>query len=83
MVSDIALAPPRNGTVEIAGPDRAPFDEIVRTYLTDVGDARRVVADPDEPYFGSRVEQHSLVPLGEARIGPTTLAEWIDHKRAA
>src|SRR5258708_25103475 len=28
-VADVALAPPRNGIVEIAGPARAPFNEIV------------------------------------------------------
>ena len=25
--------------------------------------------DPEARYFGSRVEEHSLVPLGEARLG--------------
>jgi uncharacterized protein YbjT (DUF2867 family) len=82
IVSEIARAEPRNGTIEIAGPDRAPFDEIVQSYLKQIGDPRRVVADPDEPYFGGRVEQLSLVPLGDARIGPTTLARWIAHKLA-
>ena len=83
IVSDVALAGPRNGTIEIAGPDRAPFNEIVQFYLTQTGDPRRVVADPNEPYFGGQVEQLSLVPLGDARIGPTTLTQWIARKRAA
>ena len=30
-VADVALAAPRNGIVEIAGPERAPFNEIVKT----------------------------------------------------
>ena len=80
IVADVALSAPRNGAVEIAGPDRAPFDEIVRTYLQAVGDARIVVADPDAPYFGSRVEQLSLVPLGDARRGRTTLSDWIKRR---
>ena len=45
-VADVALAPPRNGIVEIAGPERAPFNEIVARYLKAVGDPREVVGDP-------------------------------------
>src|SRR5262245_63590436 len=47
LVADVALAAPRNGTVEIAGPDRAPFNEIVARYLKAIGDPRTVVSDPE------------------------------------
>src|SRR5208283_2821134 len=77
VVADVALAAPRNGIVEIAGPERAPFDEIVARYLKAVGDPREVVRDPEAQYFGGRVEQRSLVPLGEARLGRITLDEWL------
>jgi uncharacterized protein YbjT (DUF2867 family) len=82
MVADVALAPPRNGIVEIAGPERAPFNEIVARYLKAVGDHRQVVRDPEARYFGGRVEEHSLVPLGEARLGRIGLDEWLRHSRA-
>jgi len=81
IVAETAMATPRNGTIDIAGPDRAPFDEIVRAYLAGVGDPRPVRTDPDAPYFGGRVEQMSLVPLGDARLGRITLAEWIRQRR--
>ncbi|HKD30658.1 MAG TPA: NmrA family transcriptional regulator [Xanthobacteraceae bacterium] len=68
-VADVALAAPRNGIVEIAGPERAPFNEIVARYLKAVGDNRVVVSDPEARYFGGRIEKRSLVPLGEARPG--------------
>src|SRR3954468_17904367 len=55
-VADVALAAPRNGIVEIAGPERAPFDEIVARYLKAVGDPREVVRDPEARYWGGRVE---------------------------
>ena len=77
IVADVALAPPRNGIVEIAGPERAPFNEIVARYLKAVGDPREVVRDPEARYFGGRVEEHSLVPLGEARLGRIGLDEWL------
>jgi len=82
-VADVALAAPRNGIVEIAGPDRAPFNEIVARYLKAVGDPREVVRDAEAPYFGSRVEERSLVPLGEARLGRIGLDEWFRRSRAA
>src|SRR5262245_42865821 len=68
-VADVALAPPRNGIVEIAGPERAPFNEFVARYLKAVGDSRKVVSDPKARYYGSVLEERSLVPLGEARLG--------------
>jgi len=77
VVAGVALAPPRNGIVEIAGPERAPFNEIVARYLKAVGDPREVVRDPEARYFGGRVEELSLVPLGEARLGRIGLDEWL------
>jgi len=77
IVAEVALAAPRNGIVEIAGPERAPFNAIVARYLKAVGDPREVVSDPEARYFGGRVEEHSLVPLGEARLGPTRFEDWL------
>jgi uncharacterized protein YbjT (DUF2867 family) len=77
MVTDVALAAPRNGIIEIAGPERAPFNEIVARYLKAIGDPREVVSDPKAQYFGSWVEERSLVPLGEARLGRIGLDEWL------
>ncbi len=82
-VADVALAPPRNGIVEIAGPERAPFNEIVARYLKAVGDPREVVSDPEARYYGSRVEEYSLVPLGEARLGRIGFDEWLRRSQAA
>jgi uncharacterized protein YbjT (DUF2867 family) len=82
VVADVALAAPRNGIVEIAGPERARFDEIVARYLNAVGDPREVVSDPEAPYWGGRVEERSLVPLGEARLGRIGLDEWLRRSRA-
>jgi uncharacterized protein YbjT (DUF2867 family) len=76
IVADVAVAAPRRGIVEIAGPERAPFDEIVARYLKAVGDPRQVVRDPEARYWGGRVDDQSLVPLGEARLGRIGFDEW-------
>jgi uncharacterized protein YbjT (DUF2867 family) len=83
IVAEVALAAPRNGIVEIAGPERAPFNEIIARYLKAVGDPRQVVRDPEARYWGSRVEEHSLVPLGDARLGRIGLDEWLRRSRTA
>jgi len=83
IVAEVALAPPRGGVVEIAGPERVPFNEIVARYLKAVGDPREVVRDPEARYFGGRVEELSLVPLGEARLGRIGLDEWLRRSQAA
>lgn len=82
LVADVAPAAPQNGIVEIAGPERAPFNVIIARYLKGVGDPREVVSDPDARYWGGRVEEYSLVPLGQARLGRIDLNEWLRRSRA-
>lgn len=82
IVADVALGAPRNGIVEIAGPERAPLVEIAARFLKAVGDPREVVSDPEARYFGGRVEEYSLVPLGDARLGTIGLEEWLRRQAA-
>src|SRR5262249_37051044 len=83
IVADVALAPPRNGIVEIAGPERAPFNEIVARYLKAIGDPREAVSDREGRCWGGRAQEPSLVPLGEARLGRIGLDEWLRRSQAA
>src|SRR5690349_18395465 len=82
IVAEVALAAPQNGIVEIAGPERAPFNEIIARYLKAVGDPRDVVRDPEARYWGGRLEERSLVPLGEARLGRIGFDEWLRRSQA-
>jgi uncharacterized protein YbjT (DUF2867 family) len=78
----VALAAPLSGIVDIAGPERAPFIEIIARYLKAVGDPREVVSDPEARYWGGRVEKRSLLPLGEARLGRIGFDEWLRRSQA-
>src|SRR5262249_23725197 len=66
-VGRTALGAPLNGTIEVAGPERFRFDEIVRRALRARDDRREVVADPRARYYGAQLGARSLVPDGDAR----------------
>jgi uncharacterized protein YbjT (DUF2867 family) len=76
-LTDVALAAPMNGTIEIAGPEALPINRFAEQYLSAKGDSRPVIVDPAAPYFGAVLEERSLVPQGPARLGATTLADWL------
>jgi uncharacterized protein YbjT (DUF2867 family) len=83
ILAQTVLAAPLNSTVDIAGPDRAPFAEIIKRYLKSVGDARPVVTDRNARYYGGQVEELSLVPLGDARIGRISLDQWLEQAKGS
>lgn len=76
-VARVAVGDPLNGRLEVAGPERFRFDELVGRVLAARGDRRPLVADPDARYFGTRLADGSLVPEGEATITPTTIEGWL------
>jgi uncharacterized protein YbjT (DUF2867 family) len=78
-VADVALGEPMNAMVEIAGPDKIRQDELVRRYLTATSDPRKVVTDANAGYYGIEVNDQSLVPGDNARIGPTHFSDWLSH----
>ncbi|NDU74272.1 NAD(P)H-binding protein [Actinomadura sp. DSM 109109] len=75
-VARVASAAPLNGRTEIAGPDRYRMDDFFREALAIRDDPREVVTDPDAHYFGGPVEEHSLVPLGDATLGKVHYKTW-------
>jgi uncharacterized protein YbjT (DUF2867 family) len=78
-LADVTLGAPVNGTVELAGPERLSLDELVRQFLSAKHDTRQVVADVHARYFGVELNDRSLVPGDNARIGPTRFADWLSH----
>ncbi len=78
-VAEVALGEPMNGMVEIAGPDQIRQDELVRQFLSASGDGRKVVPDANAGYFGIAVNDQSLVPGANARLGETHFADWLSH----
>ena len=80
-LADIALGAPVNGTVEVAGPEPIRLDELVRRYLNANRDTRQVITDPRARYYGLEVNDQSLTPGDNPRIGPTRYEEWLSHSK--
>jgi uncharacterized protein YbjT (DUF2867 family) len=76
-LADVAVAPPVNGTVEIAGPKAIGLDKLVRGLLDARGDERRVITDADALYFRAPLNDQTLTPAAGARLGPTHFADWL------
>jgi uncharacterized protein YbjT (DUF2867 family) len=81
-VAEVALGQPVNGMIEIAGPDQIRQDELIRQYLSATGDARKVVTDAKAGYFGIAVNDQSLVPGDNPRLGPTHYEDWLKRSTA-
>lgn len=80
-VADAALAAPIDGMVDIAGPERFRMSDLLQRYLQATGDTRTVVADPAARYFGADLQEGTLVPEGEARLGHIRFEDWIRQHR--
>jgi uncharacterized protein YbjT (DUF2867 family) len=78
-LAELAVAPPVNGMLEVAGPEPIPLDKIARDFLAAIGDRRRVIADVHARYFGSELNDRSLTPGSNPRIGTTRFGEWLSQ----
>ena len=78
-LADIAVGKPVNGTVELAGPEPIRLDELVRRFLSANRDARKVTTDAQALYFGIKLNDQSLTPGANPRIGPTRFEGWLSR----
>ena len=78
-VADVAVGQPVNGMIEVAGPDQIRQDELVRQYLSATGDPRKVITDDKPLYYGIQVNDQSLVPGDNPRLGTTRFEEWLSR----
>ena len=67
-LADLAVGPPANGTVEVAGPEQFPLDKLARKALAASGDRRQVIADVHARYFGAELNDRSLTPGDHSRL---------------
>lgn len=82
-VTDYALGAPRNGVVEIAGPERFSMATLVRRFLALTHDAHEVITDDTALYFGARLGNETLLPSADARLGGIDFESWFEHAALA
>ncbi|MGJ6965766.1 SDR family oxidoreductase [Streptosporangium sp. G11] len=75
-VADVAAGSPLNGTLDLAGPDVYPLDELGRITLAAKGDKRSVTVDDEGGMFAA-VPGDALTAKGGARIAPTHYTDWL------
>jgi uncharacterized protein YbjT (DUF2867 family) len=76
-LADVAVQPPLNGTIDVAGPEALGVDELVRRLFRAKGDPRQVQGDPEARYYGAKVDDRSLRPAAHPRIAATRFDEWL------
>lgn len=81
-LADVTLATPVNGTVEVAGPEAMPLDELVRRFLRATQDTRKVVPDVHARYFGALLDDQSLTPGKNPRLGAIRFEDWLGQATA-
>src|SRR5206468_390592 len=81
-LTGFAVAEPLNDTIEIAGPEPIRMDEFARRFLSATRDPRKVTADVHALYFGTELNDQSLTPSDNTRLGPTHFEEWLSRSSA-
>jgi uncharacterized protein YbjT (DUF2867 family) len=77
-VAQIALEPPANGIVEIAGPERETLSGLAQRFLALTEDPREVVSDVHARFFGAELEPETLMPSKGARKGALNFDRWLE-----
>jgi nitrite reductase/ring-hydroxylating ferredoxin subunit len=76
-VSKIATGAPLNATVEIGGPEPFYLDGLIQRVLGTRNDPREVIADSHARYFGSELDERSLMAGDEAELGEIRFDDWL------
>ncbi len=75
-VAGAAVGTPVNGVQETGGPGKVRMDEFIAAALVRAGDTREVVSDKHAKYFGTELDDDSLVPGPDAVLGTTSYEDW-------
>lgn len=76
----MAQREPSNAVIDIGGPEKMTFAELAEAVTTQRGHQAAVVVDPAATYFGTPVNQYSLVTGDDdpdAIIASTRLADYL------
>lgn len=79
-LAEVAVGKPRNGHIDVGGPDKIPFADLASAVLAKRGDDRRVVVAGEATYFGTPLAESSLVTGDDAVIAATRFTDWLARR---
>lgn len=82
-LAEVTVGAPVNGTLEVAGPERIPLDELVGRFLKATRDPRVVVTDVHARYFDVELNDRTLTADDGARLGATRFQDWLSRTAAS
>ena len=78
-VARISVGSPVNGIIEVAGPQQFRLDDLIRRFLSERDDPRKVITDPHARYAGAELGERTLVPGNDASLAETRLDDWLSQ----
>lgn len=82
-IARVAITPPANGAIEIAGPERARMSELIQRFVADMEAPYEVRTDPQAPYFGATLDECVLLPRADAERGRLGFQAWFEQSQYA
>ncbi|WP_027381409.1 SDR family oxidoreductase [Chryseobacterium daeguense] len=73
------IGEPKNTTVEIGGPEKIKLSDLVKKYTAIMKNTDEVVSDPEATYFGAPLNDSTLIPGDDAKLGTIRYDEWISN----
>jgi uncharacterized protein YbjT (DUF2867 family) len=75
-VARVAVGPPLNRIIEVAGPEQFRMDALVQRALRARDDRRTIVPDPRARYFGAVLDERTLLPT-DASLSDAGFEDWL------
>jgi uncharacterized protein YbjT (DUF2867 family) len=79
----VAVAAPVNGSIEIAGPERARMSELIQRFAIEMEAPYDVRTDVHAPYFGAILDEFVLLPRKDAERGELGFQAWLEQSEYA
>lgn len=77
VITEITVGTPMNITVQVGGPERMRLDEMIRAFLRETSDPRKVIVDNKALFQGAEIDDRSLLPGAGARTGKIRFIDWL------
>jgi uncharacterized protein YbjT (DUF2867 family) len=79
VLCEVSVGAPLDANIEVAGPEQFRAEELARRRLMARHDPRGIVVDPHARFFGAAVDERSLLPSADARLGDTRFEVWLSR----